>query len=60
MYLIKWNKSKPKRVCINVIERAGENFNQSEDPLPAVLSLSKAKYYRSKCENVNEKSESTC
>ena len=35
MYLIKWNKSKPKRVCINVIEWAGENFNQSEDPLPA-------------------------
>ena len=45
---------------LNVIEWAGENFNQSEDPLPAVLSLSKAKYYRSKCENVNEKSESTC
>ena len=54
---------KPKIVCINVIEWAGENFNQSEDPLfllACVLSLSKAKYYRSKCENVNEKLESTC
>ena len=34
-FLIKWNKIKPKRVCVNVIECDGKNFNQSEDPLPA-------------------------
>ena len=34
-YLIKWNKIKPKRVRVFVIEWAGENFNQSEDPLAA-------------------------